>query len=80
MKDLQTILFGVSLREVVGTTQLQVIDIQIDSRKVIKSSVFVAIKGVQADGHQFINTAIEKGASVIVCEQLPVHLKVKLLI
>jgi len=74
MKDLQSILFGVSLREVIGATQLQVNDIQIDSRKVIEGSVFVAIKGVQSDGHQFISTAIEKGATVIVCEQLPTSL------
>jgi UDP-N-acetylmuramoyl-L-alanyl-D-glutamate--2,6-diaminopimelate ligase len=71
MKDLQSILFGVSLREVIGSTQLQVNDIQIDSRKVTPSCVFVAIKGVQVDGHSFITTAIEKGATVIVCEQLP---------
>ena len=36
MKSLQSILFGVALREVVGTTQQEVADIQIDSRKVIK--------------------------------------------
>ena len=74
MKDLQAILFGVSLREVIGSTQLKIVDIQIDSRKVIKGSVFVAIKGVQADGHQFITTAIEKGASVILCEKLPISI------
>ncbi len=71
MKDLQSILFGVSLREVIGSTQLQVNDIQIDSRKISSGCVFVAIKGAQVDGHAFIETAIEKGATVIVCEQLP---------
>ncbi len=71
MKDLQSILFGVSLREVIGSTQLQVNDIQIDSRKVTAGCVFVAIKGAQVDGHSFIQTAIEKGATIIVCEQLP---------
>jgi len=71
MKELQSILFGVALREVVGSTKQLVNDIQIDSRKVIPSSVFVAISGVQADGHHFIDTAIEKGATVIVCEKLP---------
>lgn len=74
MKDLQSILFGVSLREVVGFTQLQVNDIQIDSRKVTANCVFVAIKGVQVDGHTFIQTAIDKGATVIVCEQLPANI------
>jgi UDP-N-acetylmuramoyl-L-alanyl-D-glutamate--2,6-diaminopimelate ligase len=71
MKELQSILFGVALREVVGSTQVEVSDIQIDSRKVTPGAVFVAIKGVQVDGHQFISTAIELGAKVIVCEQLP---------
>jgi UDP-N-acetylmuramoyl-L-alanyl-D-glutamate--2,6-diaminopimelate ligase len=71
MKSLQNILFGVALREVVGSTDKAIIDIQIDSRKVTEGTLFVAIKGVQADGHQFINTAIEKGATVIVCESLP---------
>ena len=74
MKDLQSILFGVSLREVVGSTQLQVNDIQIDSRKLTANCVFVAIKGVQVDGHTFIQTAIDKGATVIVCEQLPANI------
>ena len=82
MKDLQSILFGVSLREVVGSTQVQVADIQIDSRKVSINGVFVAIKGVQVDGHTFIATAIEKGATVIVCEQLPetIHDKITYLV
>jgi UDP-N-acetylmuramoyl-L-alanyl-D-glutamate--2,6-diaminopimelate ligase len=74
MKSLQSILFGVALREVVGTTQQDVADIQIDSRKIVKGAVFVAIKGLQADGHSFINTAIEKGATVIVCENKPASL------
>ncbi len=71
MKALQSILFGVALREVVGSTQMQVNDIQIDSRKVNVGGVFVAISGVQVDGHEFITIAIEKGATVIVCEHLP---------
>ena len=75
MKLLQDILFGVSLREVVGSTQLSIKDIQIDSRKVQEGSVFVAIKGIQADGHEFIATAIQKGAVAIVCEQLPSSLQ-----
>ena len=74
MKALQNILFGVAIREVVGSTNVTVSAIQIDSRKVAADTVFVAIKGVQADGHQFIITAIEKGATVIVCENLPISL------
>jgi UDP-N-acetylmuramyl pentapeptide synthase len=43
MKDLQSILFGVSLKQVVGTTQVQVNGIQIDSRKVSANGVFVVV-------------------------------------
>ncbi len=39
-----------------------------DSRRVETGSVFIAVKGTQVDGHAFINNAIEKGASVIICE------------
>ena len=74
MKALQNILFGVKLREVIGTTQQEVVCLQIDSRKIIEGALFVAIKGAQSDGHHFINTAIEKGATVIVCEQKPIEL------
>ena len=69
--SLQQILFGVALREVIGSTDQEVIDLQIDSRLVQHGTAFVAIKGVQVDGHQFIPTAIEKGATVIICETLP---------
>ncbi len=74
MKALQNILFGVKLREVIGSTQQNIAAIQIDSRKVEKEGVFVAIKGVKSDGHAFIDTAIESGATVIVCEQKPTTL------
>lgn len=71
MKSLQSILFGVALRDVFGTTDIAINDIQIDSRKVTQGTVFVAIKGVQVDGHDFIDIAIQKGASTIICEKFP---------
>ncbi|MCF8288971.1 MAG: UDP-N-acetylmuramoyl-L-alanyl-D-glutamate--2,6-diaminopimelate ligase [Chitinophagaceae bacterium] len=73
--SLQHILFGVALREVIGSTNQEIVDIQIDSRLIQAGTAFVAIKGVQVDGHQFITTAIEKGATVIVCETLPATTK-----
>ena len=71
MTTLQTILYKVKLLAVQGNTNLPVSSIHIDSREVQAGSVFVAIKGVATDGHQFIETAIQKGAIVIVCEQFP---------
>lgn len=54
---------------------MDVKDIQIDSRKVTSGSVFVAITGSVSNGHDFIDAAIAKGASVIICEVMPNVLK-----
>ena len=43
--------------------------VEFDSRKVIPGSVFVAVKGFNSDGHSFIKSALEKGASVIVVDE-----------
>jgi UDP-N-acetylmuramoyl-L-alanyl-D-glutamate--2,6-diaminopimelate ligase len=72
MIQLQNILFGVSLRQVIGSTEQFIRDIQIDSRQVSQGTVFVAIKGLKVDGHSFIETAIAKGASVVICEVMPI--------
>jgi UDP-N-acetylmuramoyl-L-alanyl-D-glutamate--2,6-diaminopimelate ligase len=71
MHILQDILYKVHLLEVVGVTDIAVSSIAIDSRKVIKGTAFVAIKGVAQDGHEYISKAIELGAKVIVCENMP---------
>jgi UDP-N-acetylmuramoyl-L-alanyl-D-glutamate--2,6-diaminopimelate ligase len=58
-----------------GSTEIEIRDIHIDSRQVVPGGVFVAVKGEAADGHQFIEKAIEKGAIAVVCEKLPAVLK-----
>lgn len=75
MKVLKDILYKVSLISTTGDMELRIQNIVFDSRKVVERSVFVAVPGTQVDGHEFIETAIEKGATVIVCEQLPEKLK-----
>ncbi|ESU20163.1 murE protein [Flavobacterium cauense R2A-7] len=45
--------------------------IEFDSRKIVSDDVFVAIKGTVSDGHDFIEKAINLGATVIICETLP---------
>lgn len=44
------------------------INVKIDSRKVVKGDIFVAINGTAVDGHDYIEQAIENGAEKIVCE------------
>ncbi|MFY7900113.1 MAG: UDP-N-acetylmuramoyl-L-alanyl-D-glutamate--2,6-diaminopimelate ligase [Chitinophagaceae bacterium] len=71
MNTLLNILYKVHLLQVVGSTDIHVSAVVIDSRKIVENAVFVAINGVTTDGHIFISKAIEAGATAIVCEQLP---------
>ena len=57
--------------EVSGPTDVEVNDLQFDSRRVGKGTLFVAQRGTKVDGHTFIGGAIESGAVAIVCEDLP---------
>jgi UDP-N-acetylmuramoyl-L-alanyl-D-glutamate--2,6-diaminopimelate ligase len=54
-----------------GDTNVMVNDVHFDSRKVEMDDVFVAIRGTVADGHDFIQKAVDAGARAIVCEELP---------
>lgn len=54
-----------------GSTGVQISDVQLDSRAVQSGTAFIAVKGSATDGHQFIEKAIEKGATAIIAEQLP---------
>lgn len=71
MKKLTNILSGIKPSEVVGDKNLVLSGLAFDSRKVEKGFLFVAIRGTVVDGHNFISKAIEKGASCIVCEEIP---------
>ena len=71
MKLLKDLLYGVRLKEVVGSTQIAIESICYDSRKSTKNALFIAVPGTQVDGHLFIDKAIELGAIAVVCERLP---------
>ncbi|MDO8951617.1 MAG: UDP-N-acetylmuramoyl-L-alanyl-D-glutamate--2,6-diaminopimelate ligase, partial [Draconibacterium sp.] len=57
--------------EIIGSAEKTVSGINFDSRQVKPDFIFVAQTGVLSDGHKFISKAIENGATIIVCEQLP---------
>ncbi len=61
--------------EISGNSEIDIKGIEIDSRKVKDGYMFVAVNGTQTDGHDYIEKAIETGASAIVCENLPSELK-----
>ncbi|MBM77751.1 MAG: UDP-N-acetylmuramoyl-L-alanyl-D-glutamate--2,6-diaminopimelate ligase [Crocinitomicaceae bacterium] len=73
MKLLKEIIYGVGIQEIKGLTNVAVEHITFDSRKVIKLTAFVATRGTQSDGHNYIQQAIENGACCIVCEKFPDH-------
>jgi UDP-N-acetylmuramoyl-L-alanyl-D-glutamate--2,6-diaminopimelate ligase len=75
VESLKDILYKVKIRTVIGSTDIDVKDVQLDSRKITKGSLFIAVKGTAADGHLFIDKATEAGASVIVCEVVPASRK-----
>ena len=72
---LNEILKAVNPLTLKGKEDADILDIQIDSRKVTAGCLFVAVKGTQTDGHAYIAKAVENGASAIVCENLPADIQ-----
>jgi UDP-N-acetylmuramoyl-L-alanyl-D-glutamate--2,6-diaminopimelate ligase len=73
VKTLAEIIEKLEVKQIKGSSQVSVLDICFDSRKVITGSLFVATRGTQTDGHNFISTAIEKGAIAVLCEEIPAN-------
>lgn len=60
---------GVEIKDVHGSTSLEITGIAYDSRKVDEGNVFVCVTGYKTDGHQFIQDALKKGASAFIVEK-----------
>ncbi len=72
MIKLSDLLFGVSIKSVVGDiTSVMVNKVEFDSRKVSDSDLFIAIKGVNVDGHSFIDLSVADGAKSVIVEEIP---------
>lgn len=65
---LNNLLENISLIKSVGNTSVEITNVQFDSRKVEPGNLFVATRGTTSDGHEYIESAIEKGAVAVVCE------------
>ncbi|MBQ4022890.1 MAG: UDP-N-acetylmuramoyl-L-alanyl-D-glutamate--2,6-diaminopimelate ligase [Prevotella sp.] len=68
---LSLLLKNINPLQVVGNDDVEITGINIDSRKIAAGHLFVAMKGTQVDGHQFIGKAIGQGAVAVLCEDLP---------
>ena len=71
---LSEILSSIKTLAVVGQTDVEITDVNIDSRRIAAGHLFVAIKGTVTDGHKFIPKAIEQGAAAVLCEDMPSEL------
>lgn len=68
---LKDVLRKVKPLETIGSMETEITDVQIDSRKVKKGSLFIAERGTQTDGHVFTPAAVKNGAAAVVCETMP---------
>ncbi len=68
---LKDLIYKVKLKAVHGSTDVEINSLHIDSRAVVKSSCFIAIKGDSTDGHNYIDAAIANGAIAIIVEKMP---------
>ena len=75
MAILQDILYKTGIKSVKGTLDINIKAIETDSRKAAKGTAFIAVRGVHADGHQFIDAALQKGAVAVICEIMPAQLQ-----
>lgn len=60
--------------QVIGNQEVEIKEVNIDSRQVREGDLFMAMRGTQTDGHAYIASAIEKGAVAVLCEDLPEQL------
>ena len=68
---LKEILKNIKVVTVNGSLDIEATGVDIDSRQVEQGHLFVAVRGTQTDGHQYIEKAVAQGATAILCEQEP---------
>ena len=73
-KRLSELLQDITVLEVKGDKEIEIANVQSDSRKAGEGSLFVAVRGVETDAHRFIPGLYGKGIGAIVCEELPPEL------
>ena len=71
MKKLSNILKNLAYSEIIGNENIEISGVQFDSRKVTKGDLFIATRGTNVDGHDYIQKAVEQGAVAVVVEAPP---------
>ena len=68
---LKELLKDIPVVAVVGSEDIEITGVNIDSRRIKEGHLFVAMKGTQVDGHKFVPKAVELGAKAVLCEDMP---------
>ena len=68
---LKDIIGKIDLEHLIGSINVDITDVQFDSRKINKGALFIAIKGEFHDGHEYIDETINCGVRAVVVERLP---------
>ena len=68
---LKELLKDIHVIAIVGSEDVEITDVNIDSRRIKDGHLFIAMKGTQVDGHKFVPKAIELGAKAVMCEDMP---------
>ncbi|MCA1741394.1 MAG: Mur ligase domain-containing protein, partial [Bacteroidales bacterium] len=71
MRELENILKELKVTSIYGDEKKLITGVTADSREVQPGSLFIAVRGTRSDGHAFIGTAVESGATAVICEALP---------
>jgi len=78
LKNLQKLLYKVSINSVYGNTNISIENLSCDSRKIEKNSIFFAIKGKSYNGFDYIDESVKKGAIAILCDHIPIKIDKRL--
>jgi UDP-N-acetylmuramyl-tripeptide synthetase len=76
--QLSSLIQTIDIVKTIGSADVEITNVQFDSRKVTAGSLFIATRGTATDGHQYISKAIDQGAIAVVCEELPETLSDKI--
>ena len=71
MIKLSTLLKDIRPLETIGTLDKNIVALESDSRRVKKDAMFVAVRGVNTDGHKYIPMVVSAHAGAVVCEEMP---------
>ncbi|MCK4663694.1 MAG: UDP-N-acetylmuramoyl-L-alanyl-D-glutamate--2,6-diaminopimelate ligase [Bacteroidales bacterium] len=78
MPYLKEILKNIEVEQCIGDINISVNNICFDSREADNNFLFIAVRGINVDGHNYIDKAIEKGINSVVCEELPLKINNKI--